>query len=326
MMRNETRAPQGFSPRETGIVTDPTEIARMRAALERMMPDDLQWATFPSDGGFEALPPGETIIDFTTGKVLADDSGARRRQVSADSSVLKRAQSVLIYADNPVKVRVEPGVGVFALLPNLPVFGSGRKIEKIRLKSDVPYLLFAIFGTGPFAPTLTTPIMGQARVSDTTLTKRNAAGTADPWTDIVMTAETITDAGSYRVNQALFGDPILETLGISQKTWLVRNLGSISDVEVRVVGTLSVVDSAALALLNVLGFALDSDIHQTGTPTAQYVTVPLSADAGVTPGSVILESGIPWIECKLQARIPAATFASLGTRFLVEYFGTTNLR
>ncbi|MDP2952831.1 MAG: hypothetical protein Q8O76_05905, partial [Chloroflexota bacterium] len=223
----------------------------------------------------------------------------------------KDLQSALLFVDSYVTVTVEPGVGSFAVNVATPVFGTGKKVTRITLDASWPYLLTLIAGTYISPPGVGFQNNGLMRVSDTTLTKTAALGTADSFGSI----KFVPRWGTKTLDQTLYGVAGFFTGGAVQKFFIVRNL-SVATVEVRVQGGIQPTLVEGLEQLGLPGYVQDPDIHPAGSATENFVSIA----AG---GQAILETGLPYGIIRMQARVAAAMPAALTARLVIEFAGIT---
>lgn len=277
------------------------QLTAIRHATERAAVDQMLWATFPEDGGYEPLPAGLTTIDIKTGKVSSPD---KTRKLSAEATqFLTRVQSAFFFVDSLVTMQLIPGVGQYVLACNSPAFGSGRVFERVELNASYPFNTIMLFGTHLYPPSVHYVSMPYFRYSDTTLTKAKATNDTEDWTDLSF----VPRYAAKSLDQTLYGKPELITFALGQKSAIVRNLSAYT-IEVRVVR------AVYLAIALSVGFILDTDVHAPGSSYASLVSIGALTNA-------TLETGLPGEALKIQARLNSAVAAGSTARVIVEFTG-----
>lgn len=267
----------------------------VRRALERLAPQELVWGIFPGDGGFELLPAGSTRLDFERGEV-ASPKGTLPLTIPRE--VLARAQSAAFVADTLVYITLEPGFGVIPTAGAI-IEGPARNVRRVVVESDVPYAFTMAAGTSLEAPRVRFDRLFQFRKSDTTLTKQNAAGTADTFSNLAFVPVTRAATGPKELDQDLYGVAYIRVPGWAQRVFVVRNLGTAA-AEVQLFG------AGSVQVATVVGWVADPD---TGA-------APVAVAAGA---AAVLETGIPWSVMQLRGRVAAGEAAGAQARLLVEY-------
>lgn len=278
-------------------------------SMHRLAPHEEQflWITFPQDGGFEPLPAGRTTFDLLTGSVVAPDNSTRR----LSNEVLQmRARSILLFTDALTSVQLQPGVGVFQTNPGIRVIGVSRRIERIEINCDVPYLITIVLGNTFEPPDLFAMVQGQVRVSDTVIIKGAAAATADSFGSLLW----VPQWGAKTLARATYGKATLHSGLLGQKQWVVRNLSLTNAAELRVQGGIVAAVVNALEDAGAAGYVNDPDIHVPGTGTASFITLGAL-------GSVVMESSLQWGVMRLQTRLAAAVAAGQTARLVAEHVG-----
>ncbi len=281
---------------------DMTFEERVALALERLIPDRLQYISVPNDGDFLMLPKGDTTIDLKVGKVT---SPAGVISLSNTTDLLGAIQSGVLYADTPVTVEISPGYGKFPINPHFIVQGAARHMEKIIINSFYPGLFFAIFSTSPMTPIVNPVQFGQQRFTDSIISSVN-------YTDLKFVPRSVTMA---TLDQAKFGYPYFSPYFVSRKTFLLRNAGAVT-VNLQIRGAMFLDQAIGFDQAGLTGWPLDPDIHVPGSAFATLI--PL-----LPTQTIEIESSIPWINMKVQAALSAA---GPNGRVVIEYLGDQGVR
>ena len=252
---------------------------------------ELLFGFFPGDGTYEPLPAGEMTFDLE-GRTVTGPLSGLDLQVAAD--VLDNARSLIVIPDSLVKVELEPDSGQIPIAGGVFV-GNARSVTKVLITADRPYNLLMGFSTSQLSPQMISASRFQIRTSTTTLTKVAAAAVADPLVDVPV----VPQFGTKTLDQATFGDAIIPTLGWGLKGWVVRNTGA-NAAEVQLQGRMDP-DGAFIPVVD-------------GTLTGARETIAAGDD-------LIMATGLPWIDLRLQAAVAAAVAATLVTTIEVSYNG-----
>ena len=260
------------------------EMQRTRRKLHEMLPQELDWATFPKEGGTLPFPAGLTTFELDRAQVQMADG--RTIKMPATVEFYKRVQSMLIATDAPVTVTIYPsGEGKFLSNVNYIVHGVARDVRRLLLDATWPFLGLVVFATAPNPPIVFPTTLGMARYAEFTATDTVA------WTSIPFIPAT---TGQTMLSMAL-GSATIPVVSVGQRMWIVRNIGP-GNVEVRVQGTQFADNAALLDALDYRGWILDTDVHAPGGPNAASVAIAAGADA-------ILESGLGLDFTRVQARL-----------------------
>ncbi|MDP2660640.1 MAG: hypothetical protein Q8R28_07920 [Dehalococcoidia bacterium] len=262
-------------------------------------PTRIQFATFPVDGSFAALPAGQTLIELSSGLVT---NAVGNSNMVNDQEILSQIRSLSVVADGPLEVRMEPNVGAFQVLDGTPLVGSGKRVGRIVLDAgDNPVLARVAMSTSVQAPSLGGLTQAQHRFADQVLTKSSGAATEDG-----LAALSFVPRWRDTTIPASLGANFLRTEHVGQKVFLVRNIGA-GAIEVLLQGThfVSVGDAR--------GYIPDPDMG------AARVTIA-SGDTHV------IESGVLYGAVQFAAAVAAAETAGATARVIVEYKGITYTR
>lgn len=262
-------------------------LTEISAATRRAAPEVLVWATWPEDGRLGVLPSGLTTIDLPEQTVR---NNAYSEKFEVPDEVSKVAQSVVIYVDITVRMRIDPGAGYFLIGPGVIEINS-RRIRKLIFDSPiVPYNLLIAIGSGPIAADIRSHAIAQPRLHTSTLEKSAAAGTADPFVPVTFTVRS----SSQTLDQDEFGSSLLLTYGFAQKMFVVTNSGP----------------GAINARLRGAVFATN------------YVQDPDSTEVTIPSGeSAVIESGLPYGTALFETRVDEAETTGAEAEITVDYMG-----
>ena len=287
-------------------------LQRTAEALERIAPPGrlADWLVFPSDDGIEPMPQGDAVIDF---KNLRVTSNKGTQLIVGNPDIVDKLYSVNIIADSLVDIKVDPGLSVFVTYPCYTISGVGKKIEKILLRSHVPYLLTVVAGTSIFPLDVRAVCLPQYRFSNVTLVKKSVAGSDDLFDDTTAinfiprtVKKTLTAA------QAGFSSHI-HTHSQTNKFYIVRNVGpGVAQFQVRGVMLINAVSEFRALSTADIGWVEDTDV----TRSTGGAGIPVTVASG---SAAIIETNIPWVEVQLRGRVSAAGEARSQAQCIIEF-------
>lgn len=261
------------------------------------LPTRIQLVTWPVDGSMQPLPTGQTVIDVEDASIV---NSAGSSSLINDPEVLEQIRSIVVVADSPVTVKMEPNLGAFLAADGMPLIGNGKRITRIVLDTgDVPANVRVALSTSVQAPDVGGFAQAQYRFADQIFTKSAAAATQDSLTPATMRARW-RDALSPLTGSANF----MRAENIGQKIFLVRNIGP-GAIEAQLFGAM---------------FKAVADDQG-------YIPDPDSGNARQTVNSsenLILESSIPFSVMQLGIAVAQAEVADQTARVIVEYKGMTD--
>lgn len=215
-----------------GLLREQNQILRsLREALVPAFAEEMV-IPFPSDGSRLPTAAGTAFIDLVSGEIRlpANSAGDQMRDLySGFASLGERLRSVLIWADDEVTINFDPSYGSILLdagmWATLPITS-----RQMRLTLARPANWRALFSSRiqPLVPDTVTS--HQERYASETITKTNAAGTADTFTAITFTASD----GSAQLTPADAGATEIFTGNVGQKVILFEN--GVNDVDINVQG------------------------------------------------------------------------------------------
>tara|TARA_Y100000310_G_scaffold7643_1_gene8385 strand:+ start:1834 stop:2382 length:549 start_codon:yes stop_codon:yes gene_type:complete len=161
-------------------------------------------------------------------------------------------------------------------------------LESIVVDLAEPANLWMIFSRGA-PPTPTMASFELERYASQTITKTNAGGVADSYTDVLFTASD----GTTQLTPATNGVTPTTVLSQAQKAIIISNADAANTIECRLLGNL---------------FTGGAELVDPVVGGGGFITVPVTA-GGVT-GVGTIRTNRYYKQIRLQARLPAASAAA----------------
>lgn len=294
------------------------KLARMVAALETLADEtrhDHQYVIVPGDDDILPCPAGVTHIDFKSRRVTTPDP-TQVINLNVSQDVLDHVSSFYVFTDNIVQVTAQPGNAPFTLVPFTQFRAPSRRLDYVDISAAEPFSLVFAASADQTPPSTALLADAQFRTSTVTLTKVAASGTADfigsgSGLAIGAAIPFVAYASRRSLNQALYGVNYINTYGLGQKIFAIRNLtGQAIQADLYGSGFIKTITVLQAPPNNIADpWIEDPDmLNSTGG-------IPLTIAAG---NNGVIESGIPWGAVQLRLRFAAAVAAGTTGSVVVE--------